>query len=247
MKCWIFTKRCLKEVLRDPLTLIFGVGFPVVLLVLLSVLNRNIPSEANLEMFRVENLLPGVVVFGFSFLALFGGLLLATDRDTAFLSRLFTTPMRASDFLIGYALPLAPIGIAQALLCLVIGIGFGLTPTWHFFTMLLFLLPAMLLFIAIGLLFGSLLNAKQVGSLCGALLTNVSAWLSGTWFSLELLGNGFRRFAYVLPFANAVDAARAALAGNLGDALLPTAIVLAWCIPVALLAILVFYRKMKAK
>lgn len=247
MKWWIFTKRCFKEVLRDPLTVVFGIGFPVVLLVLLSVMNLNIPAEANMQMFHIENLLPGVVVFGFSFLALFGGLLLATDRESAFLTRLFTSPMRAADFLVGYALPLLPIGIAQVILCLVIGICFGLTPTWHFFTMLLFLLPALLLFISIGLLLGSLMNAKQVGSLCGALLTNVSAWLSGTWFSLDLLGEGFKCFAYVLPFANAVDAARSALAGDVRAALPHMLIVCGWSALFALLAILTFRRKMKAK
>ncbi len=247
MRWWIFTKRCFKEVLRDPLTIVFGVGFPVVLLVLLSVMNLNIPTEANMQMFHIENLLPGVAVFGFSFLALFGGLLLATDRESAFLTRLFTSPMRAADFLIGYALPLAPIGVAQVILCLLIGICFGLSPTWHFFTMLLFLLPALLLFVFIGLLLGSLMNAKQVGSLCGALLTNVSAWLSGTWFSLDLLGEGFKRFAYVLPFANAVDAARAALAGDVRAALTPALIVCAWSGVFSLLAVLTFHRKMKAK
>ncbi len=247
MKWWIFTKRCFKEVLRDPLTIVFGVGFPVVLLVLLSVMNLNIPPEANMQMFDIATLLPGVTVFGFSFLSLFGGLLLATDRETAFLTRLFTSPMRASEFLIGYALPLVPVGAIQVLLCLVVGLCFGLSLTLHAFTMLLFLLPTLLLFISIGLLLGSLMNAKQVGSLCGAMLTNVSAWLSGTWFSLDLLGKGFKRFAYVLPFANAVDAARAALAGNVHDALVPTLIVCAWCAPLALLAILTFQHKMKAK
>ena len=247
MRCWIFTKRCLKEVLRDPLTLIFGVGFPVVLLVLLSIMNLNIPAEANMQIFYVENLLPGVTVFGFSFLALFGGLLLATDRETAFLTRLFTSPMRASDFLLGYALPLIPIGVAQVALCLLVGLCFGLSPTLHFFTMLLFLLPSLVLFVFIGLFFGSLMNAKQVGSLCGALLTNVSAWLSGTWFSLDLMGAGFKRFAYVLPFANAVDAARAALAGDVRTALAPALIVCAWSVPFAILAIFTFHRKMKAR
>lgn len=247
MRWWIFTKRCFKEVLRDPLTLVFGAGFPVVLLILLSVMNLNIPAQANMEMFHIEKLLPGVAVFGFSFLALFGGLLLATDRETAFLTRLFTTPMRAADFLAGYALPLLPLGLAQVALCLLVGIFFGLTPTWHFLTMPLFLLPTLVLFVSIGLFLGSLMNAKQVGSLCGALLTNVSAWLSGTWFSLDLLGEGFKRFAYVLPFANAVDAARAALAGDVRTALIPTLIVCAWCVPFVLLGVFTFHRKMKAK
>ena len=245
MRWWIFTKRCGKEILRDPLTIAFGAGFPVVILLLLSVMNRNIPKEAAMSMFAIENLLPGVVVFGFSFLALFGGLLLATDRETAFLTRLFTTPLRASDFVLGYTLPLLPVGIAQLALSLVVGLCFGLTPSVHFLTLALFLLPPLVLFVSIGLLFGSLMSAKQTGSLCGALLTNVSAWLSGTWFSLDLLGNTFKRIAYVLPFANAVDAARAALVGDVRAALPHTLIVLAWASLCFVLALLAFRRVMR--
>jgi ABC-2 type transport system permease protein len=245
MKWWIFTKRCFKEVLRDPLTVVFGIGFPVVLLVLLSVMNLNIPKEAEMTLFKIENLAPGVMVFGFSFLALFGGLLLSTDRDTAFLTRLYTSPLRAVDFLVGYALPLVPIGFVQVICCIVVSFCFGLAPTAHLLTLFAFLLPVLLLFVGIGLLAGSLFNARQVGSLCGALLTNLSAWLSGTWFSLDLLGKGFRAVAYALPFANAVDAARAALAGDLALALRHVWIVLVYAIAVLTLAVVVFRRKMK--
>lgn len=246
MRAFVFTKRCLREILRDPLTLFFGAGFPVILLVLLSVMNLNIPAEAQMTIFRIENLLPGVIVFGFSFLALFGGLLLAGDRETAFLTRLFTSPLRARDFIAGYALPLFPLGLAQALLCVVIGFIFGLSPTPHILTMLLFLIPSMALFVGLGLLFGALLNFRQVGSICGALLTNVSAWLSGTWFSLDLLGEGFKTFAYCLPFANAVDAARAALAGDVTGALGYIWIVCVYALVACAGAILVFHKKMKA-
>ena len=245
MRAMVFSKRCAKEVLRDPLTVIFGIGFPVVVLLLLSVMNLNIPKEAEMALFKIENLAPGVMVFGFSFLALFGGLLISTDRDTAFLTRLYTSPLRASDFLVGYALPLVPIGLVQVICCVVLSLCFGLAPTVHLLTLLLFLLPTLLLFVGIGLLAGAVFNARQVGSLCGALLTNLSAWLSGTWFSLDLLGDAFRAVAYALPFANAVDAARAALAGDLSLALRHVWIVLVYAIAVLVLAVLVFRRKMK--
>lgn len=238
-----FLGRCTKEILRDPLTLIFGIGFPVILLILLSVMNKNIPAETN--MFAIEHLLPGVAVFGFSFLALFTGLLLSTDRDTAFLMRLFTSPLSAADFLMGYALPLIPIGIVQTVICLLVGLCFGLTPSIHFLTLILFLLPPLILFIGIGLLVGSLLNSKQVGSVCGALLTNLSAWLSGIWFSLDLLGKGFKSFAYLLPFANAVDMARYALAGDFTEIWKPFFIVLFYTALIFLLAIFTFRKKMK--
>lgn len=246
MRTLVFTKRCLREILRDPVTLFFGAAFPVILLVLLSVMNLNIPTEAQMTAFHIENLMPGVIVFGFSFLALFGGMLLAGDRETAFLTRLFTSPLRARDFIVGYALPLFPLGLAQAVLCVVIGLIFGLSLTPHILTMFLFLIPSMLLFAGMGLLCGSLLNFRQVGSICGALLTNVSAWLSGTWFSLDLLGEGIKSFAYCLPFANAVDAARAALAGNVGEAIGHVWIVCLYAVLVCVGAVLMFRKKMRA-
>ena len=245
MRAFVFTKRCLREIFRDPVTVFFGAAFPVILLVLLSVMNLNIPAQASLRMFDIEMLLPGVIVFGFSFLALFGGMLLSGDRETAFLTRLFTSPLRARDFILGYSLPLFPVGLCQAALCVVLGFIFGLSPTVHLLTMLLFLIPSMLLFVGIGLLVGSLLNFRQVGSVCGALLTNVSAWLSGTWFSLDLLGEGFKTFAYCLPFANAVDAARAALSGNFAQACAHIWIVCVYALAACVGAVLVFRKKMK--
>ena len=246
MRAFVFTKRCMREILRDPVTLFFGAAFPVIILLLLSVMNLNIPAEANMTMFAIESLMPGVIVFGFSFLALFGGLLLAGDRETAFLTRLFTSPLRARDFIAGYALPLFPLGLSQAVICTVIGFAFGLSFTAHIFTMFLFLIPSMALFVGIGLLVGSLLNFRQVGSICGALLTNVSAWLSGTWFSLDLLGEGFKAFAYCLPFANAVDATRAALAGDFAGACAHIWIVCAYALAVCVGAVVLFRKKMKA-
>lgn len=245
MRTLVFTKRCAREILRDPLTLIFGAGFPVVLLLMLSIMNKNLPGEAP-PLFAIDQLLPGIVVFGFSFLALFGGLLLSCDRDTAFLTRLFTSPLGASGFLLGYALPLLPLGLAQATICTLIGFAFDLTPTPRLLLMLLALLPALLLFVSLGLLFGALLNSKQVGSICGALLTNLSAWLSGTWFSLELLGKGFKTFAYCLPFANAVDAARLALSGDAEGLWRHLLIVCVWALAAAVAAVLVFRRRMRS-
>ena len=246
MRALVFTKRCLREILRDPITLFFGAAFPVIILLLLSVMNLNIPAEAKMTMFAIESLMPGVIVFGFSFLALFGGLLLAGDRETAFLTRLFTSPLRAHDFIAGYALPLFPIGLSQAVICIAISFAFGLSFTPRIFTMLLFLIPSMVFFAGTGLLVGSVLNFRQVGSICGALLTNVSAWLSGTWFSLDLLGKGFKAFAYCLPFVNAVDAAREALAGDFAGACAHIWVVCLYALAVCIGAVAVFRKKMKS-
>jgi ABC-2 type transport system permease protein len=90
------------------------------------------------------------------------------------------------------------------------------------------------------LLFGSILNDKQVGGICGALLTNLSAWLSGIWFDLELVGGAFKKIAYALPFVHAVELERAILAGNFGDVLQHLWWVLGYAVVAVLLAVLLF-------
>ena len=105
MKMMTFARRCTKEILRDPLNLAFGLGFPVVLLLLLSVIQSNVP----VSLFEIERLTPGITVFGLSFMTLFSATLLARDRENSFLQRLYTTPLTAKDFILGYMLPMIPI------------------------------------------------------------------------------------------------------------------------------------------
>ena len=240
MRMLAFAKRNTKELLRDPLTLFFGLGFPLVLLVLMTVIQNNVP----VEIFRLETLAPGIALFGLTFLALFSGLLLARDRSTAFLSRLAASPMTAADFLLGYLLPLLPMAVGQSVICLAAAVALGLPLSWNLPAVVLSLIPSALLFIALGLLCGTLFNDRQVGGMCGALLTNVTAWLAGIWFDLSLLGGGFRTFAYLLPFAHGADGARAALAGDW--AALPGHLlwVSVWAAAVMALSVWLFRQKM---
>lgn len=241
MRWLTFARRNAKEILRDPLTLLFGLGFPVILLLLLTMIQRNIP----VSLFELESLTPGIVVFGYSFLALFAALLISRDRETAFLQRLYVSPMRAWDFILGYLLPLLPMAAVQCLLTYLTAALLGLQLTVHTLTAGALSLLSAMMFISLGLLLGSILNDKQVGGICGALLTNLSAWLSGTWFSLDLVGGWFRKIAFVLPFANGVELGRAAISGSYVN-LTPY---LWWCLGYAAVltavSVLVFRRKMK--
>ena len=241
MRWMNFARRNTKEILRDPLTLLFGIGFPVVLLLLLTMIQRNIP----VSMFELEQLTPGIVVFGYSFLSLFAGFLVSKDRSTSFLMRLFSSPMRPWDYILGYLLPLIPMAAVQCLLTYLVAALLGLTLTIHTLTAGALSLVTAMMFISMGLLLGSLLNDKQVGGICGALVTNLSAWLSGTWFSLSLVGGWFETVAYMLPFANGVELGRQAIAGNYGN-LTPY---LWWCLGYTAVltaaAIGVFRSKMK--
>ena len=210
MRMLTFGKRCAKEILRDPLNLAFGLGFPVVLLLLLSAIQANIP----VSLFEIESLTPGITVFGLSFMTLFSATLVARDRETALLQRLYTSPLTAADFILGYMLPLVPIGIAQSAVCYIVAILFGMPVTVNILYAIVMLIPFGIFQIALGLLCGSILNVKQVGGICGALLTNLSGWLSGVWFDLDLVGGAFRKLANWLPFVHGVELERAVVMGD---------------------------------
>ncbi len=210
MKMLTFASRNTKEILRDPLNLCFGLGFPLVLIFLLSAIQANVP----VPLFEIQKLTPGVTVFGLSFLTLFAATLVAKDRESALLQRLYTTPLTPWDFILGYMLPLLPMALAQSAICYVAAVCLGLEVTLSLVWAVLFVMPIGLFYIALGLLCGSLFNSKQVGGICGALLTNVSAWLSGIWFDVALVGGAFQKIANVLPFIHAVELERAVLNGN---------------------------------
>lgn len=241
MRALTFSSRTAKEILRDPLNLGFGIGFPVILLLLLSAIQANIP----VSLFEIQRLAPGIAVFGLSFITLFSATLIAKDRESAFLSRLYTTPLTASDYIIGYALPILPIAVAQSVICYGASVLLGLRVTVNLLYAVLFILPVSLFYIAVGLLCGSVLSVKQAGSICGALFTNLSAWLSGTWFDLELVGGVFRRIAYALPFVHAVELERAALSGDFSDILPHLLWVMGYTVVAMAIAVALFLRQMK--
>lgn len=191
MRMLSFARRTTKEILRDPLNLAFGLGFPVALILLMSAIQANVP----VPIFEIQRLAPGISVFGLSFMTLFSATLVARDRETAFLERLYTTPMKATDFIFGYILPMIPIAMAQTIVCYLLAVVLGLPVSISILYAVLLNLPAALFFIALGLLCGSLFTVKQVGGICGALLTNLSAWLSGAWFDLTLVGGAFEKIA----------------------------------------------------
>ncbi len=236
-----FAKRNAKEILRDPLNLFFGLGFPLVLILLLSAIQANIP----VPLFEIQQLTPGITVFGLSFMTLFSATIIAKDRGSSLLQRLYTTPLTPADFILGYTLPMLPIAVAQSVICYIAAVILGLSVTVYMLWAVVFIIPISVLFIALGLLFGSILNDKQVGGICGALLTNLSAWLSGVWFDLELVGGVFRKAAYALPFVHAVEMERAVLAGDFSGILPHLWWVLGYAAAALLAAVLLFLRQMR--
>ena len=241
MRMLAFAKRCMKEILRDPINLFFGLGFPVVLLLLLSAIQANVP----VSIFEIESLTPGITVFGLSFMTLFSATLIAKDRESSLLQRLYTTPLKSADYILGYMLPLVPISMAQSLVCYIVAVFLGLPITVNILYAVLMTVPVAIFYIALGLLFGSIFNVKQVGGICGGLLTNLSAWLSGAWFDIELVGGAFQKTANVLPFIHAVELEKTILNGNFTESLEHLYIVLAYGIGIMIGAIWMFLRQAK--
>ena len=159
--------------------------------------------------------------------------------------RLYTTPMTPVDFILGYTLPLIPIALSEGIATYLFAIILGLDVTVHILLSLVLLIPVALLYIALGLLCGSVFNDKQVGGICGALLTNLSAWLSGIWFDLDLVGGVFKKIAYALPFVHSVEMQRAVIAGDYSGIFPHLWWVLGYALVILAAAVLLFLRQMK--
>lgn len=245
MRAYVFASRNTKEILRDIITLFFGLAFPIVILLLLFAIGSAVPEEAHLDMFDIQNLTPGITVFGLSFIALFSAQLIAKDKTTSFMMRLFTSPIKSSEFILGYTLPLIPMSFVQTLICYIIALILGLGFTPNILLAAVVNIPIALVFIALGLLCGTVLSEKAVGGVCGALLTNLSAWFSNIWFDTALVGGWFEAIANALPFAHAVNAARYALNGEF-ESIMPDLLwVIGYAVVLLAVAIVIFTVKMK--
>ena len=241
MRMMTFAKRCAKEILRDPINLAFGLGFPLVLLVLLSAIQANIP----VNLFEINTLTPGITVFGLSFMTLFSATLIAKDRESALVQRLYTTPLTGIDFILGYMLPILPIAIGQTVICYLFAIPLGLEISANIIYAVIGIIPMAIFNIALGLLCGSVLGVKQVGGICGALLTNLSAWFSGVWFDLNLVGGTFKKIANALPFVHAAELEKALFNGNFEGAVSHILPIILYSVVITAVAVFCFLRQMK--
>ncbi len=236
-----FATRCMKEILRDPLNLFFGLGFPLVLLLLLSTIQKNVP----VSIFDIDTLTPGITVFGLSFMTLFSATLISRDRESALLQRLYTTPLTGFDFILGYMLPILPIALGQVIICYLFAIPLGFTFTVNTLYAIIGIIPMAVFNISLGLLCGSVLSSKQVGGICGALLSNLCAWLSGVWFDLTLVGGFFEKVAGVLPFYHAAELEKALSGGAFGSITPHLFTVFLYSVCITAVAIFCFLGQMK--
>lgn len=245
-----FASRNIKEIIRDPLSYIFCLGFPLIMLIIMTLVNDSIPPEAGMTIFRIDFLAGGIAVFGLTFIMLFCCLTVAKDRSGAFLVRLYATPMKSGDFIAGYMLPVSLIGLAQILITFVTSfvISLIIDVKLDFVGLLLAvltLLPTVIMMISFGLLFGTLFSEKAAPGLC-SIVISFASFLGGVWFDVEGTGGVLADICNVLPFFHGVKAARMACALDFDGYFSHLLITVAYCAVVTAAAILVFNSKMKA-
>lgn len=245
-----FSVRNFKEIVRDPLSYIFCLGFPLVMLIIMTLVNDSIPPEAGMTIFRIDNLSGGIAVFGLTFVMLFCCLSVAKDRSGAFLVRLYSSPMSSGDFIFGYTLPVLVLALAQTAITfaasLVISFitGTPLNPGGLLLAVLS-LLPAAVMMISFGLLFGTLFSEKAAPGLC-SIIISLASFLGGVWFDVEGTGGVLKDICNILPFFHAVKAARMACAIDFEGFFVDFLITVAYAAVITFIAILVFKGKMKA-
>jgi ABC-2 type transport system permease protein len=246
----VFTKRTIKELLRDPLSYLFCLGFPLVMLVIMTMVDKSIPKEASMEIFHISSLAPGIAMFGLTFVMLFTCLQVSKDRAGAFLTRLYASPMKAVDFITGYILPLLMIAALQTAITFAASALIGIFTGYSFqlcnvLLCMLMLLPSALLFIAFGLFFGTLLNDKSAPGICSLIITAASI-LGGIWMDLDSIHGILKTIAVVLPFYHGVEAARMAMQGKYSMIGKPLAVICLYAGLMFALSILLFHRKMQS-
>lgn len=249
MKSIVFAKRTIKEIVRDPLSYIFCLGFPLIMLVVMSIVDNSIPEQANMTVFHIENLGPGIAYFGLTFIMLFTGIQVSKDRSTALLLRLYASPMTSVDYIFGYTLPVCLLAVAQMAICFIASFIVGLCTDYTFsigaiLLSMVALLPSAFLFIGIGFLFGSVVNEKATPGLC-SIIISVTGMVGGIWMDIDGLGGTIKKVANVLPFYHGVSLAKIPFNENtdkLAEHLIWT---VACAVVVYVLAAIIFQKKMK--
>lgn len=197
-----FYKRNLKEVLRDPIIYIFCIGFPIVMFLLFFIINKY--SNGNTPTFELNSLLPAIIVFSYSFVMLTLAIIVSKDKQTFFLKRLYSSPMKSYHFILGYFLVGFFIGLLQTLICIITGYITSLIsntsfiPFWNILLLIISQLPILVTNICLGILFGTIFNDKTSPGIC-SIFISISGILGGCWMPIETMGN-FETFCKILPF-----------------------------------------------
>ena len=238
MRMLNFAKRNFKELIRDPLSLIFEIALPLFLLFIFQ--QFNIPDE----IYSIENFTPSIILFGFAFITLFSSTLIAKDRTSSLLIRLGTSPMKSSDYILGYILSIVPIILIQNVLFFTLAMILGLKFSIGIVYTILVSLAISVFFISLGILIGSITSEKGTGGI-GSLIVQLVCFTSGMYFSNDMVGKGFASFCKILPFESCLNIIKGVLNNNLN--LISTrniVVFLVYTVITLVVSIIVFKKKM---
>ena len=236
----ILTKRNLKEIIRDPLSIIFCLGFPIVMLVFMQLIMSGM--EFTPENFQIENFAIGICLFGFTFAMLFTATTIAGDKNTEFINRLMIAPIKKSTYLLSFVLAILPITICQTIIFFTTSLLFGFTFSLNLILAIIALIPSAIFYITLGILFGTLAKTeKHAGPLC-SIIISVSMILGGVFMPTANMGV-FTTIVNALPFIHTLEIATSVMAGNF----LQSLIHLAWTLGYTLLVwgIIILLNKKK--
>ena len=197
-----FYKRNLKEILRDPIIYIFCIGFPIAMFLLFYIINKF--SNGHTPTFEVLSLLPGIIVFSYSFVMLTLAIIVSKDKQTFFLKRLYSSPMNSYHFILGYSLVGLFIGLLQTkvfiITCIIISLksNIGFISIGNIFLLIIAQLPILITNIFLGILFGTIFNDKSAPGICSVFIS-LAGILGGCWMPIETMG-AFESFCRFLPF-----------------------------------------------
>ena len=238
MRTLNFAKRNFKEIIRDPLSIIFSVLLPLFLLFIFKQIN--IPNES----YELHNFTPGIVVFGFSFITLFTAMLVSKDRTSSLLIRLGISPMKPIEYILGYMLSIIPLILIQNVLFFILAIVLGLSFSINIIWAMLISIVVAILFIAIGIILGSLFSEKASSGI-SSIVVQLVCFTSGMYFPRELLGDVFSRICEYLPFESCVTIIKGVMNANLESITIRNIIVFSiYTILALIISILIFKEKM---
>lgn len=237
MRIFVFAKRNIKEILREFTNLVFLLGLPLFLLIIFQ--QFKIPNDV----YSINNFAPAIVIFSYGFLTLFVSHLIAKDRTSSLLTRLFSSPMKPIDFLFGYTICVLPIALLQSIIFFSFSLLFGLEFSINVFYTILLLLPVSLLYISLGILIGCIASDRNSPAI-SSIIVQLICFTSGMWFDASMVGKVFGFICKVLPFKYTVDIARYSILGDFNKVLIPFTIVLLFIIVIYILSIIIFKNKM---
>ena len=238
MRTLNFAKRNFKEIARDPLSLIFAVILPLFLLFIFQ--QFDIPNES----YNLENFTPGIVIFGFSFITLFTAMLISKDRTTSLLIRLGISPMKSSEYILGYMLSIIPIILIQNILFFILAIILGLGFSINIILAIVVSIIIAVLFIGIGIIIGSI-SSEKASSGISSIVVQLVCFTSGMYFPREILGNAFGKICEYLPFESCLTILKGIMNNDYQSIEARNVIVfVVYTIAVMVISVMVFNKKM---